>query len=71
MAFYKANDNEWYYIDLNGIRHRVNIRNDWGHWAAASYASPPVFSGEQEPQAKKLAEYDAIDQQDDEEKDAR
>ena len=64
MAFITG-DGCWYYVDTNGQRHMITVTGDWGHWE--SFWKPPPQNSE----SKKLAEYDVIDQQDDEERNAQ
>lgn len=67
MAF-TAFAGEWYYVDANGQRHKIMLKGDMGFWAKDSDLVPKPPS--QSSESKKLAEYDVIDQQDDEESNA-
>ena len=68
MAFITG-DGSWYYVDTNGQRHMITLKSDMGYWAREgeiTWTSPS-----QNSESKKLAEYDVIDQQDDEERNAQ
>jgi len=64
MAFIMG-DGCWYYVDTNGQRHMITV----GHWSEGG--DHPWKLPSQSSESKKLAEYDVIDQQDDEERNAQ
>lgn len=60
-------DGSWHYIDSNGRLHQITLKRDTGCWSmeGLNWTLPSQSS-----ESKKLAEYDVIDQQDDEENNA-